>query len=217
MNTKSICRAFGAALLTGLMTNQAAATPYTDFTLFQSAAGPLTTDNFESAPWVDSTNPMPTTSLGVAWTAQDNLFGTTAAARSGSRSLSDLDGTQSSDQLFAAMPNDIFAIGGWVYDWRQGGQISLTAYDAGNAVLDSVTVDLANTLDFRFLGLTTTSAIASVKFEKLVLPGTSTDDDFALDDFSFGGTTSSVPEPSIIALMALGLAGIGYARKKNSA
>ncbi len=59
-----------------------------------------------------------------------------------------------------------------------------------------------------FLGVISTNAFSSVR-----LFDASQNESFGLDNVSFGG---SVPEPTTLALMGLGLAGIGWKRRKTA-
>lgn len=61
-----------------------------------------------------------------------------------------------------------------------------------------------------FWGITTDVAIASILFDP-------TSSFIIMDNFSFGDSSVSVPEPASLALLSLGLAGLGFSRKKKAA
>src|SRR5262245_594159 len=115
----------------------ASAATFTSFEAFQAAAGPLTTDDFESGPWaLGSVMQQPTVNLGVSWTALEQLF-VSSGHRSGAHSITDNDQLNTNrDQLFAVMPLNIQAVGGWLIGTASNTTATLFAYDADNNVLE---------------------------------------------------------------------------------
>jgi hypothetical protein len=198
---------------------------YTDFSAFQSAAGSLTTDTFDAAPWtpVASTKPQGFTNLGVSWTAANALW-SNPITRSGPIAITSLDGTLGGTDIFdwieAALPANTKAVGGWITSFNQLHMMELQAFDVFDHLLG--TVALGNTGNaFAFLGLTADTAIAKVRFAATNITNPLADD-IALDDFSFGSGLApvAVPEPTTLALVAsAALAGLARrrSRKQSSA
>ncbi len=92
--------------------------------------------------------------------------------------------------------------------------ITLSAYDAGGALLGQVS-EAANgneSVD-QFIGLQSDQPISRVRFQNYASSGAiSTLYSVVIDNFQF----SSVPEPSSVALIAFGLANLGWASRRAS-
>ena len=74
-------------------------------------------------------------------------------------------------------------------------------YNAGNAIIDTPLMGVDHSLDIDTITVTT---------------ATNHDDFFAIDDSSYEKDRVDVPEPSLVALIALGLVGFGlFSKKKN--
>ena len=189
-------------------TSYVSAATYTNFAAFQAATSGLTTDDFESGPWaIPGSKPIPTVNLGVSWSAQNELYVTTVIALSGSHSISDIDGNGDRDQLLAALPAGTYAAGGWIHGFLQGTATSMLAYDANNVLLESLSIPDTG-VGFAFMGVTSSQAINRVEFRKPPTDGPN--DDFVLDDFTFGNV---VPEPASAVL--LGFAALGMLALRN--
>jgi uncharacterized protein YjiS (DUF1127 family) len=201
----------------------AAVVTYTDFNAFQSAAGSLTTEGFDTAPWtpVASTKSQGITNLGVSWTTANALFAG-SINRSGPIAITSLDGTLGGTDIFdwieAALPANTKSVGGWITTFNQLHTMELRAFDVFDNLLGSAS--LGNTGNaFAFVGLTADTAIAKVRFAATDVTNIVADD-IALDDFSFGGGVASipVPEPAAAALFGVGaLAALLRSRRRNVA
>jgi hypothetical protein len=198
----------------------AAVVTYTDFSAFQSAAGSLTTDSFDTAPWAPvGTKAQGLSNLGVSWTAGNSLF-TTNGSRSGSFAITSLDPGVVGDEwdtLTAVLPTHVTAVGGWITSFGQVHTTELLAFDALDNLLGSVSLGTTGNGVFRFMGLTTDTDIAKVLFRSTNVTNP-IGDDFNLDDFSFGAGVASipVPEPAAMTLFGAGaLAALMGRRRKG--
>lgn len=79
-----------------------------------------------------------------------------------------------------------------------------------NILLDQVSFSSG----MQFFGITSDSLISTIDFG-LAGGGTTTSGSFGLDDLTIGNSAVNVPEPSILALLGLGLAGLIFSRKKK--
>lgn len=209
-----------AAISLSASTASAAVITFTDFDAFQSAAGSLITESFDSGPWLpaNSTLSQGLTNLGVSWTAANFLYSGTIS-RSG-LAVTSLDGTLGGTDLFdwieAALPQDTMAVGGWITSFNQVHVAEMRAFDALDNLLGTVSIDRTGNA-FAFLGLTADTAIAKVRFAAtgVTIPLA---DDIALDDFVFGGTPVAlpVPEPSAIALFGAGALAAVVGRRRRT-
>ena len=95
---------------------------------------------------------------------------------------------QSFAEFFFADPN-VFA----------GTSYTITAYDAADAILESLMIPVTSLPGTYFTGFTRTSA----DMRRIAIDPSAGGENFSIDDLRFGAT--AVPEPSSIAIVALGL------------
>lgn len=209
--------AVAAVVLVQAGTARAATTSYTDFSAFQLAATSLTTDSFDTAPWTPTgVLAQGTSNLGVSWTAANFLASFSGISRSGANAVTsqDLIGADLFDLMEAIMPSGTKSVGGWITSFNMAHDTELQAYDVLDNLLGSVAVDNTGN-DFEFLGLISDTEIAKVRFVSKNVSNP-IGDDFALDDFTFGGsTTAAVPEPATLALFGIPLAALALRRRSR--
>jgi len=119
------------------------------------------------------------------------------------------------DPLRAAFTSDVFEIG-MIFgnDENASFTATLSAFDASDVLLGSVTAT-PNGNDFadQFIGLRSDMAIRSMTISYGGVRCCAV----VIDDFTVGLDAASVPEPATLALLGLGLAGVGYSRKRRTA
>jgi hypothetical protein len=220
----------GAALLavaTTAVPASAAVTGFTDRTLFVAAAGPLTTETFNSCAGgssvgtnvsLSSANPGPCGSIvaGVTFSPPagfDNYIAPAGQSANPTIALG-VDYPPGGVMTVSFSATDIFAIGADLFQNNGGGSQS------GSASPFEVTVNFvggsSQVFDFGvpsdtggFFGLTSTQAIQSV--------GIAETDGFAvIDNASFSGS-AGVPEPASWAMMLVGFGGLGAVLRRNRA
>lgn len=89
-----------------------------------------------------------------------------------------------------------------------GGGFEYFAYDSSNNVLDSLSFASNTWVTPGFHSISGVGSISSIRWRDPVGGA-------ALDNIILSTSTSAVPEPAPLALLALGLAGIGFSRKKK--
>ena len=133
--------------------------------------------------------------------------------RDGSNGITDEDdlGPHVLDTISIELPADVVAAGGWLFTIGdfQNDDIVLTAYDALDQVMGSVTLLTAPGSVFRFVGLVSDDPIARVEFQSTGEGGDPNPDDFTLDDFSVEIAASGPLAAPLLAPWQLGLLGAG--------
>lgn len=89
----------------------------------------------------------------------------------------------------------------------------LTGFDASGSALDAITLpEVKSANNGEFFGL------SGFDFDYAILSTTAVGYDWILiDNFTYQANSSSVPEPGSLALLGLGLAGLGMTRRKKQA
>jgi len=184
-------------------------TTYTDLTLWESAVASYTTEDFNNPALQNlPVNAIPAGSY-VGPLTSITSFGSPAVI-SGGQMLDTLDVQGGVDTRFDFNPS-VFAVSA---DWNLaigglGSQIRV------NTAAGSEVLSLAPNPLIGFWGFTTDSAILSVELvEANPLMGIET---YLLDNLRMATALAAVPEPAILALMGLGLIGIGFSRRKRKA
>ncbi len=101
-----------------------------------------------------------------------------------------------------------YAISSFSLDFAgSSGIISLAGY-SGATLIDQISMNVTS-------GIWSSLSISGGLFDSIVFSVSNTDGHFVVDNLSIVKVTS-VPEPASLAILALGVAGIGFSRRTNS-
>ena len=191
---------------------------YTDATLFGSATAGATTEDFESSALSGSTGGGAVTSLMFS---DFSVSTSPAAAKVLDTTFTFSQNTTPGGAKYLYLDTDLGNVGsistfsfdsavssvGFFYTYNP-------TWDATTNLdvmigADTFTLGPVSTDGVGFWGITDVASFSSFQIDSGTISG------FGIDDMRYGGATSSVPEPASLALMGLGLVGIGFSRRKK--
>jgi hypothetical protein len=194
---------------------------YTDATSFNSAISGATTEDFESYPVSGTSGGGASTSL----TFSDFSVSTSPdAAKLLDSAFLFSQNTTPGGTKYLYLDTDMGNVGslstftfdtavtnvGFYYsynpDWDSQSNLDLTI---GTNTYTLGPVD--STSGIGFWGITNDISFTSFQIDSGIISG------YGIDDVSYGGGSTSVPEPAPLALLGLGLAGLGLYRRKKTA
>lgn len=153
--------------------------------------------------------------LGTGFTLDINISGL-GAGSSPSLSTFDLDLVYDSTIMTAVSVTfgnqlDLFGFGSVQDVMGGGGVLNLSELSLdGPAILDSLQLDAFTLATVGFVAIHT--GFSDISLDNVIL-GDSLGDPFAAE---LGSARVNVPEPSTLALLGLGLAGLGFARRRKA-
>lgn len=118
--------------------------------------------------------------------------------------------------LVAQFASPVAQAAAFFSDWAPLGNYTITAFDTGGAVIESLTVLASDlpTCQVSGCGIYVGFQYGSNLIGKIQFgPSSGFGDAFAIDDLVFA---SSVPEPTTLALLGLGLAGLAISRRRRA-
>jgi|GEM_PF-5327938 len=117
------------------------------------------------------------------------------------------------DEWTAVFSSSINSVGFFAEFW-QADTIKLEVFDQGNYVTEyNFNKQNNNIFDTDLIGITETNSFNEIRFS---ISGTN-NNFFNMDDFKFSAPTQEVPEPSTLAIFALGMMGLASRKFKKQA
>lgn len=213
------------ALLSVLYANIAGAAliVYTDRVSWEGAIGSFSTEDFESAPLGQLS--AGTTDLGLVDFTFDTGPSNLGPAIVGPSVSNSVNGSRQLDgHIFTLNQGGggtttpsyhEFDFGALVFGWGADFRNTLTGDDliATTAGIDTLFSDHLTGIGNGFLGVISDTAFSSFRLTTADASGFSLAEFFWMDDLSF---STSIPEPTSLALLIAGLAGLGCLRRRAS-
>jgi hypothetical protein len=213
---------FSILLVTVSSANAGIISTYSDRTTFDNAVGTTTIEDFtDSTHYPLSSGVLNSSSTEAGLVAGDIESGVTYSTTIGTGNFFNidagggytggmLDSAGGDHELTITLDNSISAFG---FDTNQlMGSLFDIVINFSSGGSTSLQFSVAQSLNMEFFGFQ--SSLSDI--DSVLISGNDQTFNFIIDNFAFGGSSSiNVPEPSIIALLGFGLAGLGFARRRK--
>lgn len=215
MTHKSIIRY--SAICLAFISFNATATLIGDRTTFESSLGSVVTDDYQNAGYVFVQSDAAMSSvLGETQYTSTGFANNNIVFESGGNKYycAGCNGSFLLDFANTSVSgaNGVFGVG---FDYFNADSPLYNAFITyGDGSTDNVALDLFLFPNSQFFGVTSPLLISTIHFG-LANGGTTQAGSFVIDDLTIGNSVG-VPEPSLIALLSIGLLGIGIARRKKA-